>query len=115
MSTDDVSIRLVSIDCEHEIGDEKDTVQMLRKAFAAAKHHFMITEADPQFKGALNAVLVKMGDEHPDRQRLETEIGLLGKFNAFLRAAQAGLNPDIPEVPEGFEAFDLNKLWTEAR
>ena len=114
MSRDDMSIRLVSIDCESAIGDERDPVQMLTKAFRAAKNHWMVLEEDPQFKGALNAVLVKMGDDHPERARLETEIGILGKFNAFLQAAQLGLNPDVPEIPEGFEAFGLQKLWHAA-
>lgn len=69
MSKDTVGISLVSAECEGAIGDERDTVKMLEKAFAAAKHHWMILDPDPQLKGALNAVLVKMGDEHADRQQ----------------------------------------------
>jgi len=115
MSRDTLSIGLVSHDCESAIGDERDTVQMLTKAFKAAKNHWMVLDSEPQFGGALNAVLVKMGQDHPDKQRLTTEIELLGKFNAFLRAAQMGLSPDVPEVPEGFQAFGIRKLWEEVQ
>jgi hypothetical protein len=109
-----LSIQMVSIECERAIGDERDATEMLRKAFAEAKHHWMVLEPDPQLKGALNAVLTKMGDEHPDKARLETEIRLLQAMNAFLAAAQAGLSPSIPEVPEGYEPIGVVKLWKEA-
>lgn len=114
MSRDHVSISLVSHECESAIGDERDTLQMLQKSFKAAKGHWMVLEEEPQFAGALNAVLVKMGAEHPDRERLETEITLLSRFGAFLKAAQAGLSPEVPEVPEGFQAFGIRKLFQEA-
>lgn len=114
MNTDNLSIGLVSAECEHAIGDERDTVQMLSKAFKAAKNHFMIMEPDPQFKGALNAVLVKMGDEHPDKERLTTEIKLLGQFSAWFQAIRSGLSASPPEPPEGFEAIGIRKIWDEA-
>jgi hypothetical protein len=107
-------IALVSHECEHAIGDERDTVEMLKKAFTAAKCHWMVLDQDPQLKGALNAVLKKMGDEHPDRQRLETEVRILGQFSAMLQAAQAGLDVSPPEVPEGHESIGVMKLWHEA-
>ncbi len=110
----DVEISLVSLECEGAIGDATDAEEMLRRAFKAAKHHWMVLDADPQLKGALNAVLVKMGDSHPDKQRLETEIRLLGQFNAWLAAAQAGLQASPPEVPEGHESIGVMKLWQEA-
>ena len=114
MSRDVVSISLVSAECESAIGDETDTKEMLRKAFAAAKHHWMVLEPDPQLKGALNAVLRKLGEGSPDRERLETEIRMIGKFNAWLNAASAGLSVSPPEVPEGHEPFGVMALWHEA-
>jgi hypothetical protein len=114
MSRDSISISLVSAECEHAIGDTTETKEMLRKAFAAAKNHWMVLEPDPQLKGALNAVLVKMGDGHPDRKRLETEIRMLGQFNAWLAAAQAGLVASPPEIPEGHESIGVMALWGEA-
>lgn len=114
MSRDNLSIGLVSVECESAIGDERDAVQMLTKAFKAAKHHWMVLEPDPQFKGALNAVLVKMGEEHPDKERLTTEIRLLSQFGAWLQAVQQGLSASPPEMPEGFEGIGIRKLWDEA-
>lgn len=109
-----VEIRLVSHECELAIGDATDPVEMLSRAFKAAKHHWMVLAPDPQLKGALNAVLTKMGDQHPDKRRLETEISLLGQMNAWLQAAQAGLSASPPEIPEGYEAIGVMKLWYEA-
>lgn len=114
MANDTVSISLVSHECENAIGDTTDVPEMLRRAFKAAKGHWMVLEMDPQLKGALNAVLVKMGDSHPERERLITDIRLLGQFNAFIQAAQAGLTADVPEIPEGHQTFGIMKLWHEA-
>ena len=111
MIRDTVSISLVSHECEGAIGDERDAAKMLSLAFKAAKNHWMVLDMDPQLKGALNAVLVKMGEEHPDRQRLETDIRLLGQLNAWLQAAQAGLSASPPEIPDGHESFGIMGLW----
>lgn len=114
MSRDNTSVWLVSAECEHAIGDEKDTAQMLSRAFKAARNHWMVLDDDPQLRGALNAVLIKMGDEHPDRKRLETEIDMLSKLNAFLTAAQSGLSVDVPEPPDEYEPIGVMKLWHAA-
>jgi hypothetical protein len=113
MSTNDVLIAIVSADCEAAIRGESDTKKMLCKAFAAAKNHWMATEPDPQLKGALNAVLKTIGDEHPDRERLEAEIKLIGQFNAWLLAAQNGLQVEAPDVPEDYEPIGIMSLWLE--
>jgi hypothetical protein len=108
-----VEIGLVSLDAELAIGDEKDPIEMMRKAFAAAKGHWMVLDRDKQFKGALNAVLQKLGSGTPAFERLTEEIKLIGQFNAFIQANQAGLSVDIPEVPEGLEPFGVMKIWGE--
>ena len=115
MAQNNVAIALVSAECETAIRDETDTTEMLRKSLKAARRHWMILDEDPQLKGALNAVLKKMGDSHPDRDRLETEIRMLSQFSAFLSAAQAGLAVEPPSLPEGFEALGVMKLWHEAK
>lgn len=111
----DVEILLVSASCESEIGDATEVPEMLRRVFVVAKDHYMVRDPDVQIKGALNAVLKRIGADSPDGQKLTTEIQLLGKMNAWLRAAQAGLSVDPPEVPEGYEPFGIMKLWHETR
>lgn len=101
--------------CVDAIGDATDTKEMLRRAFVSAKNHFMVLDSDAQFKGALNAVLTKLGDGHPDKEKLTAEIRLLGQFSAWLHAAQAGLHVDPPEVPENAAPFGIMKLWHEVR
>lgn len=114
MSRDTVFISLVSSECMHAIGDEKNVAEMLRKAFKAAKHHWMVLDPDPQLKGALNAVLTKLGEDTPEYRQLSEEIGLLGKMNAWLQAAQMGVAGDPPTLPEDFKAVGVMKLWHEA-
>jgi len=111
---DDAMIALVASECEHAIGDTKEVPEMLRKAFKAAKGHWMVLQPDPQLKGALAAVLRKMGEDHPDYERLTTDIKLLGQFNAWLQAAQSGLEVMPPTIPDGHETFGIMKLWHEA-
>lgn len=112
MNRDEISILLVSAECEHAIGDERDAVRMLSMAFEAAKCHYMITDEEQQFKGALNAVLKKMGSDHSEKDRLTTEIKLLSQMGAWVQALQQGLSVNPPEIPEGFEAFGVRKMWT---
>lgn len=111
---DIVSINLVSHECMRAIGDEKDTAEMLRRAFKGAKSHWMVMDPDSQLKGALNAVLTKLGQEHPDYSRLETEIGLLAKMSAWMAAAQMGVAGDPPQIPDGYSGLGVMKLWQEA-
>jgi hypothetical protein len=111
--SNEVEIRLVSMECESAIGDATDVPEMLKLAFSAAKKHWMVLDKDPQLKGALNATLTKLKGR-PEFERLEKEIELLAQFNAFLSAAQMGLNPEVPEIPEGFEPYGIMKLWQEA-
>ena len=116
MARDTVEISLVSHECVDAICDERDVAKMLTLAFKAARNHWMVLQDDPQLKGALNAVLKKMGDEHPDRARLETELRLLGQFNAWLRAAEVGLSASPPEIPEGYEApIGVMELWRASK
>lgn len=107
-------IALVSAECEGAIRNETDTTEMLRKAFKAAKHHWMVLDPDPQMKGALNAVLQKLGEGHADYERLSAEIKLMARVNAWLHASAAGVAGDFPEIPDGYEAIGVMKLWQEA-
>lgn len=109
-----IEIALVSTECLHEIGNVTTVEEMLQRAFAAAKNHWGVLDRDAQLKGALNAVLTKMSEDHPDRGRLLAEIRLLGQFNSWLQAAQAGLSVEPPEIPEGIELFGIMKLWHES-
>jgi len=107
-------ISLVAMECKEAIGDATDVPEMLRRAFKAAKNHWMVLEPEPQLQGALAAVLTKLGEGTPEYERLHTEIEIIAKFNAWLRAAQMGVAGDPPVVPEGHEGYGVMKEWQAA-
>ena len=115
MGRDDVSISLVSLDCERAIQDCTEVPDMLAKAFKEARGHWMVVDEDPQMKGALNAVLKKVAEQPELTERLTQELRLIGQMNAWLHAAQMGVAGDVPTMPEGFEGFGVMKLWQESR
>ena len=110
-----VEIALVAAECKSSIKDEMSLRDRLVAAFGRAKNHWMVLDKDKQMQGAVAAVLNSYPEEHADRQRLMTELEVMGKFNAFLMAAQSGLTVTPPELPDGFEAIGLRKLWADAQ
>lgn len=111
---DQISIALVSADCESAIRGIKDIREMLRKAFAAARKHWMVLDPDQQLKGALSAVLKTLPDDDSDRARLVAEIELMSKFSVWLAAVKAGVAGDPPTVPDGFDRIGVIGLWHES-
>lgn len=79
--------------------------EMLRAAFKAVQGSESVLmwggDDDFRLRAALGGVLLAMADDHPDRERVQRSIDFTRAFNAFLRASQAGLSCEIPEVEEG--------------
>jgi hypothetical protein len=79
---------------------------------------WMDTNDDSMMRAALAAVLLDVGKDSPDYQRVVDSVEALRKFSAFLAASQAGLSVDIESVlpKEGDDpALPLVKWWHEAK
>ena len=110
----DVEISLVMHECKDVVARAATTEEKLRGAFKAARGHWMVLNETHQFKGALAAVLDAIQGT-PDYDRLAEEIRIVGQFNAFLQAAQSGLDVKMPDLNEDVKPFGIVGMWRESQ
>ena len=82
---------------------------------AAREGDFMLFGDDAQFRGGLGGVLLDIGNDSEDGQRILDSLKVIRQFNAFVSAASAGLSVEPPTVPEGDEMLPLIAWWNEVR
>lgn len=111
----DVLMSLVASECRQAVKACDGNLQAkLRAAMMAAKDHWMVTDREMQFKGAVAAVMAHYGKNSPECARIEAELMKIRQFNAFFAAAEAGLSPTLPEnVGEQPEPIGIMKMWRE--
>lgn len=113
----DTLIALVIHEAKDAIPTDAPIEARCRAAMRAAREHYMVTDPELQFAGAVGAVLESYGEGSPEWERIRVELGILRRFNAMLNAAQAGLSVNVEDVtagaPDGFVAVGLARLWRE--
>lgn len=91
---------------------------LLTVAFKAANGHWMFTDEQDQFRGAIGAVLMWLGSG-PEFERLADSALALGRLSAAINALQAGVPVDLEAMATAAEdrptPIPLAKLWHEAR
>jgi hypothetical protein len=111
MSDQETMIMLVMADAKHAVKAEDTFEDRLTAAMSAAKNHWMVTDEQLQFKGAIMAVYPSCNPE--EQARLKAELDLL----KTIAAASSGIPVDVPAVLDRtskFEGIGLGKLWREA-
>jgi len=85
----------------------------LRVAFKDAHAYWMTNDEDIKFKGGLGAVMMCLGNDSPDRERITTELYQI----KILAAAIGGVpvNFEQIDVPEDFVPIGLIKIWQEEK
>ncbi len=76
---------MIEAECREKLAAVSTAEEALRIAFEAAHNHWMFTDEQDQFKGAIGAALIRL-KEGPEFQRLEKSIKALGKLSAMLNA-----------------------------
>jgi pyruvate-formate lyase-activating enzyme len=84
-----------------------------KAAARVTKNHWLVTNEDARFRGAVGGVMNSYGEGTPEYERLEKEIRMIRKYGAILAAASAGLEVSPPELEKGFEPIGLLNLWRE--
>lgn len=118
----EVAAGLIEAECREKLAAVSTAEEALRIAFKAAHNHWMFTDEQDQFKGALGAALIRL-KEGPEFERLQKSIRALGKLSAMLNALQQGVPVNLEamleeqerEKEDGIELIPLQKLWQEAR
>lgn len=111
---------MIEAECRHDLEPLEKAEDMLAVTFKAANNHWMFTDEQDQFKGAIGAVLIRL-KSGPEFERVERSLRALGKLSAMLNALQQGVPVDLERMLEEQKADDpatiipLNKLWGEAR
>lgn len=91
---------------------EPDFIERIRKCMRASYGHWMVTDEEQQFSGAVAAAL--MLSEGEDKKRMEAAIDVM----KALGAAMQGVPVDMAAVMnqhEGVEPVPLRKLWEETK
>lgn len=111
---------MIEAECRDELAPLEKAEDMLAVTFKKAHRHWMFTDEQDQFKGALGAVLIRL-KEGPEFDRLSESIRQLGKVSAVLNALQAGVPVDLEAMLKEQESEDqsqlipLSKLWHAVR
>ena len=111
----DVMLSLVISECEAAVKQCSGGLNdKLRAAMNVAKDHWMVTDRDTQFRGAVGSVLLHYEEGSSERIRIESELAKMRQLTAFLAASQAGLSPSIPDpASDAPEPIGMMKIWRE--
>jgi len=101
-------ISLVAHECRTACKDETTLEGRVAKAMKAAKHHWMVTDENEQFHGAVCAIY-ELSDE-VTQERIKAELDSL----RYLSALMSGVEVDIEKVPKLENAIGLMKAFNEA-
>jgi len=111
MSDQETMIMLVMHDSKHAVKAEDTFEDRLTAAMSAAKAHWMVTDEQLQFKGAVMAVYPSCNPE--EQARLKAELDLLKAVAAASSGNPVNLTA-VLERTDKYEPIGLGKLWREA-
>lgn len=101
-------LALVMAEAGSAIKPDDSLEDRCRAAMKACYRHWMVTDEDTQFKGAVAAVFVASDDED-EKERIRVELESLAHLSALLSGVPIDLERvTVPENPIG-----LRKMWQE--
>lgn len=116
-----MNMAVISINAQLAARDVKEAVGLEAKIKAGMRavirENWMDTNDDSMMRAALAAVLLDVGQDSEDGQKIVKTMDGLRKLSAILTAAQAGLSVNLSEsdVDENFKPLPLIQWWKEAK
>jgi len=104
----DTMLALVMAEATPAIVASDSLEDRCRAAMKAVQHHWMVTDEDIQFKGAVAAVYAASEDAD-EKERIEVELASLRDLSAML----SGVVVDLDAVTIPPDPIGLRKLWLE--
>lgn len=109
MTVNATMIGLVEASCRGLYDDGVSLEDNLRTAFTAARNNGIVTDKESQFQGAVLSVLLALGEDHKDYERIQNELKSLRVIATIMSGIMVGEHELEPPVnPVG-----LLKLWRE--
>jgi predicted Zn-dependent peptidase len=97
------------------IQDPVDLKDALAMSMKAMKQFWLSTDDNVRFRAALGGVMQYYGQDSQEFEQLEWEIKQMKKLNAFLAAAQSGLEVKVPEIDETRKVIGIMAMWHETK
>lgn len=95
---------MIEAEARDKLASATTLEQKIHAAFSAAKNHWMFTEENTQFVGAVGAILLHATEE--EKERIEAEMLALRALSAL-----GGLHVSLPDPHPN--PVGLRKLWAE--
>lgn len=97
--------------CRHQLFEN------IKLAMNVAKNHWLVTDQNIQFRGAIAGTMLFYGAESEEFKRLEWETQQLKIFGNIIEASQKGFSiaPEAIEIDNKFTPIGLLKFWREIK
>ena len=119
MRTNDNLFFILVSEIEQELNENKiknDIIEKLKVAMRLTKNHWLVTDPDVQFRGAIGGVMMHYGKESEEFKRLEWELQQLRRLEITINAAKEGLSTSFNIADDNqFSPIGLLKLWREIK
>jgi hypothetical protein len=107
------ALAIIAAECRQVVEQTEGTEAKIRAAFKETRSS-MYSDPDLLIRGALGAVMLNIGPEHPDHKRIVDELDFIRKANAAMAAMMNGLECEMPTIPAGQELLGIMLMWREA-
>ena len=106
-------LAIVATEAKQAAQKETTLEGRLRAAMNAVKDHWMVTDDDVRFQGAVAGAHMLSDDS--DKKRIEFELRFLRTMSAASSGVPVNLGALLEEAGEDYEPIGLTKLWHEAK
>ena len=108
-------LSIIVAECQNV--DEPDLIERVKACMRRANDHWMVTDEEEQFKGALAAAMVL--SETGDQERIKSSLKPLQAIGALMSGVPVDLERVLREQEEakesGHEPIPLRKLWGDIK
>ncbi len=108
-------LAIIATECKSACAHQPDLLERIKKAMApVANGHWMVTDDDLCFRGAVAGVLMDSETTEDDKRRITFTLEQLHAIGAMI----SGIPVDVERAldnPDEIEPLPLIKLWHEAK
>jgi len=112
------AVLMINSDFGRRASERVDGLENKVKASMKAvldENWLVVNDDDALFRAGLGGVLLDVGQDSEDGQKLTASIDVLKKFGSFLSASSAGLSVEFPEMPDPETILPLMGWWREIK